>query len=101
MVYKIRIDCDPWLSRFDYSEEKCWVTFEWTDAPHMSWKPEDTKEIDHRLVVTFHSKEYGRLKQWTDIARVKFVADDGSYKKQLYDSRNHEIQHQYLRCASC
>ena len=103
MVYKIRIDCVPWMSRFDYgSEEKCWVTLEWTDAPHMSWKPEDTKEIDHRLVVKFFSQEQGQaqglLKQWNDIVCVKFVEDEGIYKMQLYDSQNHEIQHAYLRC---
>ncbi len=100
MVYKIRIACVPWMSHDYRADEKCWVTFEWTDKPHMSWKPEDTKEIDHRLVVTFDSQELGRLKQWNDIVCVKFVEDEGIYKMQLYDSQNREIQHAYLRCES-
>lgn len=101
MVYMIKIACAPG-SRSDNprAEDKRWVTFEWTIKPHMTWTPEVSKEIDHRLVVEFWSQEMRLLKHWDDIVCVKFVEDEGMYKMQLYDSHNKEIQHIYLHCAT-
>lgn len=100
MVYRIKIACVPWIAPHQ-ADEKCWVTFEWTKAPSMSWKSEDKTEIDHRLIVKFHSQTCALLKQWNDIILVKFVKDmSGYYKMKLYDSHNHEMQHLYLHCKT-
>jgi hypothetical protein len=100
MVYKISIACVPWIS-LTHADEKCWVTFEWTEAPNMSWKPEDKREIDHRLIVKFHSQFQKLMKQWNDVTRVKFVKDsNGYFKMELYDSQNRQLQHIYLHCET-
>jgi len=95
MVYKVRISCNPWFSPHQ-ADEKVWVTFEWTDAPNISWKPEDKRSIDHRLIVKFYAQNLGLFKQWNDVTRVNFVKVDGSYKMELYDSKEEQLQHLYL-----
>jgi hypothetical protein len=94
------IACASWMSPHA-EDEKVWVTFEWTESPNMSWKPDDKRVIDHRLIVKLNSQRQGVLKQWKDVTRVIFVKDlYNYYKMELYDTQNQQFQSVYLRCKT-